>query len=88
MLVHQGIGNKKFKLVSVTNLVKIPITVNDSKTRGWRDITVQHANHILFSRNIELNFDGKGYPSNAATEPKINAEHISGEKLTFLQTGI
>ncbi|MDJ0693702.1 MAG: hypothetical protein QNJ49_13330 [Mastigocoleus sp. MO_167.B18] len=87
MLVHQGVGNKKFKLISVTSLVKIPITINDSKTRGWRDITVQHANHILFSEKIELKFNGKGYPSNAAKEPKANSNDYSGEKLTFLQTG-
>ena len=88
MLVHKGIGNKKFKLLSVTSLVKIPITINESKTRGWRDITVQHANRILFSKKIALKFNGKGYPKNAATEPKINTDDISGEKLTFLQTGI
>ena len=87
MLTHQGVGNKKFKLVSVTNLVKIPITVNDSKTRGWRDITVQHADRVLFSKKVTLKFDGKSYPSNAATEPNIKDDDISGEKLTFLQTG-
>ncbi|KST63889.1 hypothetical protein [Mastigocoleus testarum] len=87
MLIHQGVGNKKFKLISVTNLVKIPITINDTKTKGWRDITVQYASNILFSKKIILRFDGKGYPSNAAKEPRANDSNISGEKLTFLQTG-
>lgn len=87
MLVHQGVGNKKFKLISVTSLVKIPITINESKTKGWRDITVQHANHILFSKKVALRFNGQGYPSNAAEEPEANDDNDSGEKLTFLQAG-
>lgn len=88
MLIHQGIGGKKFKLVSVTSLVKIPITINDSKTRGWRDITIEQANNVLFSKKIALRFNGESYPSNAGKLPNTSNPDLSGDKLTFLQTGI
>ena len=88
MLIHQGIGNKKFKLVSATSLVKIPITINDTKTKGWRDITVEQANRVLFSKKTALKFNGESYPRNAAKLPKSSTPDTSGDKLTFLQTGI
>ena len=82
MLVHQGLGDNKFKLVSDISPVKSPITFSETTTGGWKDV-IANVGSKGEPKNVMLKFDGKGYPENAATQPEIKDSDISGEKFAF-----
>ena len=82
MLVHQGLGDNKFKLVSDIAPVKSPITFSETTTGGWKDI-VANVGSKAEPKNVALKFDGKGYPENASTQTAIKDSEISGEKFAF-----
>ena len=82
MLVHQGIADNKFKLVSETTSVKSPITISETISNGFRDVVVPVGSDAD-SKNVALKFDGKAYPENASTQPAIKQNEISGDKLAF-----
>ncbi|MDY6897875.1 MAG: hypothetical protein SWZ49_07310, partial [Cyanobacteriota bacterium] len=82
MLVHQGLGENKFKLVSDISPVKSPITFSKTTTGGWKDV-IANVGSKGEPKNVALKFDGKGYPENASTQPEIKDSEISGEKFAF-----
>lgn len=82
MLVHQGLGDNKFKLVSDIAPVKSPITFSETATSGWKDI-IANVGSKTEPKNVALKFDGKGYPENASTQTAIKDSEISGEKFAF-----
>lgn len=82
MLVHQGLGENKFKLVSDISPVKSPITFSETTTGGWKDV-IANVGSKGEPKNVTLKFDGKGYPENASTQPEIKDSEISGEKFAF-----
>lgn len=82
MLVHQGLGDNKFKLVSDIAPVKSPITFSETATGGWKDI-IANVGSKTEPKNVALKFDGKGYPENASTQTAIKDSEISGEKFAF-----
>ncbi|AFY58933.1 hypothetical protein Riv7116_6606 [Rivularia sp. PCC 7116] len=82
MLVHQGIGDNKFKLVSDIAPVKSPITISEKTTGGWRDV-IANVGSEAKPKNVALKFDGKGYPENASSQPIIEDSEIKGDKLAF-----
>ncbi|MEM6400926.1 MAG: hypothetical protein AAF757_11945 [Cyanobacteria bacterium P01_D01_bin.116] len=82
MLVHQGLGENKFKLVSDISPVKSPVTFSETRTGGWKDV-IANVGSSSEPKNVLLKFDGKGYPENASTQPAIKDSEISGEKFAF-----
>ncbi|MBV6624609.1 MAG: hypothetical protein KI793_17010 [Rivularia sp. (in: Bacteria)] len=82
MLIHQGIGDNKFKLVSDVAPIKSPITISEKTTGGWRDV-IANVGSEAEPKNVALKFDGKGYPENASSQPVIENSEIKGDKLAF-----
>ncbi|MEO1185591.1 MAG: hypothetical protein AAFX46_13300 [Cyanobacteria bacterium J06636_27] len=82
MLVHEGLGDNKFKLVSDISPVKSPITFSKTTTGGWKDV-IANVGSKEQPKNVALKFDGKGYPENASTQPEIKDSEVSGEKFAF-----
>ena len=82
MLVHQGLGENKFKLISDISPVKSPITFSETTTGGWKDV-IANVGSKEKPKNVALKFDGKGYPENASTQPEIKDSEISGDKFAF-----
>ncbi len=82
MLVHEGLGDNKFKLVSDIASVKSPLTIGDTTTNGWKDV-IANVGTEAEPKNVALKFDGKSYPENASTQAAIKDSEISGEKLAF-----
>ena len=58
MLVHQGVGDNKFKLLSETTSIKSPITISETTTSGWRDIVVPSSKDAD-SQNVALKRQNK-----------------------------
>ena len=81
-LVHQGLGENKFKLVSDISPVKSPVTFSETRTGGWKDV-IANVGSSSEPKNVLLKFDGKGYPENVSTQPAIKDSEISGEKFAF-----
>ena len=53
---------------------RTPISVLDSETNGWHDLTLAISGGGGPSGNVRLEFDGEAYPSNASTAPPETAE--------------
>jgi membrane-bound inhibitor of C-type lysozyme len=73
MLVFQGLKNKTFRLVSASSLVNPPLTVSQTKTRGWKDLIVDVSGGGMTAKKVALKFDGKKYPLNPSDQPAISA---------------
>ena len=82
MLVHQGVGDNKFKFVSETTSIKSPITISETRSNGFRDVVVPVGSDGD-SKYVALKFDGKAYPDNPSTQTVIKDSEISGDKLAF-----
>ncbi|MEZ5681961.1 MAG: hypothetical protein R3E14_11800 [Erythrobacter sp.] len=70
--------------VGEISVSRTPITVMDTSSNGWKDITVAIAGGGGASGNALLKFDGKAYPSNPTVAPaemtdKTGAELIAEE---------
>ena len=70
--------------VGEISVSRSPITVLDSSTNGWKDLTVAISGGGGPSGNALLKFDGTSYPSNptvapAETTDEIGTELIAGE---------
>lgn len=74
MLVFQG-QNKTFRLVSESSLVNPPLTVSETKTKGWRDLIVDVSGGGAAPKKVALKYDGKKYPDNPSDQPSIPAKN-------------
>jgi hypothetical protein len=68
MLIFQGTGGG-FRLVSHITLVREPVIVSETRTKGWRDIIVHvSGGGDVEGHNIPLKFNGSTYPTNPSLE--------------------
>lgn len=64
--------NDGFELLSEVAPVRGPLLVSDSTTGGWKDIIVRVSGRMdARSKNVALQFDGSGYPSQPAFQPQL-----------------
>lgn len=66
VLTPEGPGYREVMDASVT---RAPITVLDSSTNGWRDLTVDVGGGGGPSGHVKMTFDGNSYPSNPTVAP-------------------
>lgn len=57
------------QLVSRTTIVRPPIRLLPTRTKGWRDLVVKVAGGGGPTREVRLRFDGGGYPLNPSLQP-------------------
>ncbi|WDA41911.1 hypothetical protein [Erythrobacter sp. BLCC-B19] len=68
-----------FRLVSRTTVTQLPIRLLDTKTNGWRDLSVgAHGGGVMEARNAQLRFDGNAYPGNPTIPPATPISQPSG----------
>lgn len=79
VLVLQAEG-ENYAVRMDTSVSKLPVTVLDSSSNGWRDLTVRVGGGGGESGNAVLRFDGTSYPSNP-TVPPATVEDTAGEVL-------
>jgi hypothetical protein len=72
MLVFRGEDNS-FSFVSSSTLVRPPVTVSESKTKGWRDLILTVSGGGMPAKTIALKFDGKKYPLNPSVQSALPA---------------
>ena len=60
--------------VAEISVSRTPVTVLDSSTNGWKDITVAVGGGGGASGNALLKFDGTAYPDNPTVEPATMTE--------------
>jgi hypothetical protein len=77
-----------YKIVSETTLVRQPIIISNSKTKGWKDLIVSaagdsaHPDTGSLNHYVALKWNGNRYPSNTNTPSAISLkakEEINGE---------
>jgi putative lipoprotein len=81
MLVFKG-TKSWFQFVSRSLLLRGPLLVSDTKTRGWRDLVVEVSGGGAIPKRVALKFDGKKYPLNPPTQKALpTAKHVKGAKV-------
>lgn len=68
MLVFQQ-AKDGFRMVSSIPLVREPVIVSETSTKGWRDIQV----YVSKVGNVLLKFNGSSYPANPSLETPLPA---------------
>lgn len=63
-----------WRKVGDISVSRSPVTVLESSTRGWKDITVDVSGGGMASGIALLKFDGEAYPSNPTVAPAEQAE--------------
>jgi len=66
VLAPQG---SSFKVITRMTISNPPIRVLDTKTNGWRDLTVHVSGGGISGYDAKLSFNGKKYPSNPSVPP-------------------
>lgn len=81
MLVFQS-TKAGFQFISRSSLIRGPVLVSETKTRGWRDLMVQVSGGGAPSKWVALKFDGKKYPLNPSTQKALpGAKSLKGTKV-------
>jgi len=81
MLVFKG-TKSWFQFVSRSMLLRGPLLVSDTKTRGWRDLVVEVSGEGAIPKRVALKFDGKKYPLNPSTQKALpTAKPVKGTKV-------
>ena len=81
LLIYEKKG-KEFEKISEFTVVKTPIIVSDTKTRGYRDLIFYNWRYDKFGYFHVARFKEGKYPSNPTILPYlINGYEISGEYL-------
>lgn len=74
------------RLITRFTVADIPVIVLTSKTKGWRDLLLNHK-----GQTHKLRFDGKRYPGNPSTAPAyalgMNEEEDPGIRYLFSEVG-
>jgi hypothetical protein len=73
MLILQGQPDNTFRLVSVSSLVRPPLTVSETRTNGWRDLILTVSGGGMPGKAVALRFDGQRYPLNPSVQPELPA---------------
>ena len=73
-------NDNKYKLISQTNLVNVPIVISEHKTNGYNDIIVNISGDGIENQyNTILKFKDNKYPLNARTQPNIDIKKIKSK---------
>ena len=72
MLVFQG-KDTNFTFVSSSTLVRPPVTVSETRTKGWRDLVLTVSGGGMPAKTVALKFDGKKYPRNPSVQSALPA---------------
>ena len=71
LLILQRSGGS-YRLVSKIPTVRLPVGVLDSKSNGWKDISIWvQGGGILNGYTAKLSFDGTSYPASPSTPPAV-----------------
>ena len=70
MVIFEGV-EEGFRLVSEIPLVREPVIVSETSTKGWRDIIVHSSGGGMKAKNVVLKFNGSSYPDNPSMEEAI-----------------
>ena len=72
-------NDSSYELVTKITVSRPPIRILNSKSNGWKDITVQVAGGAVAAHEAKLSFNGKTYPSNPSMPPADSLdENVSG----------
>lgn len=63
-----------WRVVGNVSVSRTPVTVLDSSTKGWRDLTVDFAGGGGPSGTAKLTFDGETYPRNPTVPPAVTVD--------------
>ena len=82
LLILTPRGNS-YRVVTNATIVKLPVRVLDTRSNGWRNLTVWvQGGGILEGYEAELPYDGDSYPSNPSMPPARKLQGtVSGEIL-------
>ncbi len=68
-----------FRVVTETSMVRVPIRVLDTRTHGWRNLTVRvQASGLDEGLEAELTYDGESYPTNLSMPPAPGLDGVAG----------
>jgi putative lipoprotein len=70
MLVFKG-TQSGFEFVSRSTLIRGPVLVSETKTRGWRDLIVEVSGGGIAPKQVALKYTGSKYPMNPSTLPAL-----------------
>jgi putative lipoprotein len=82
MLVFKG-TKSGYKFVSRSTLIRGPVLVSTSKTRGWRELVVEVSGGGAPSKRVALKFDGRKYPLNPSTKRALPTGTPEGGTTVF-----
>lgn len=72
----QGEG---YALVTEMTVMRNPVVVADTSTKGWHDLIVRTSGGGMPARFVRLRFDGKSYPTNpTSVDPMPKGSVVSG----------
>jgi hypothetical protein len=72
-------SDSSYELVTTITVSRPPIRILNSKSNGWKDITVQVAGGGVAAHEAKLSFNGKTYPSNPSVPPAASLdENVPG----------
>ncbi|VVT12165.1 hypothetical protein [Erythrobacter sp. EC-HK427] len=78
-----GDNQNGFSKISGSTIARPPITVLDSTTNGWRDLTIfVCGGGITPCHHVIMRFDGERYPLNPTMQPEIAADQLGVPILT------
>ena len=72
-----------YELVTKITITRRPIRVLDSKTNGWRDLSVIVGGGGISPYEAKLPFDGKTYPSNPSMPPALRIDAETAGKVVL-----
>lgn len=70
MMVFRGVDGGFTPVTEITSVYG-PVVLTDTVSAGWRDIAVRASGTNLRDRDVALQFDGRGYPTNPLDQPSL-----------------
>jgi putative lipoprotein len=81
LLIFEGLKDSA-RFVSDSSLVRGPITVSTSRTKGWRDLVIKVSGGGAVPGKVALKFDGSKYPLNPSNQPRLDPKaNIEGDQI-------
>jgi hypothetical protein len=64
-----GFGPRGWTMVSTMTVANAPVRALDTRSRGWRDLSVRVAGGGIRGYDAQLRFNGRAYPGNPSIPP-------------------
>jgi len=74
-----------YRLVTQVSVVRLPVRLSPRSDHGWRNLIVYVAGGGAVAGDVELAFDGQGYPDNATVEPARSVQDLAGTEILIPQ---